>query len=81
MQVPHPERAAIIPAQGLGFQGLRRVKVNIGILNVREGPGLSSRIVGTLKRNEIVEIQREMSGWGEVGFNRWVMLSYTLPAG
>ena len=80
LQVPNPERAAVIPVQGLGFQGLRRVKVNIGILNVREGPGLSNRIVGTLKRNEIIEIQREVSGWGEVGFNRWVMLSYTLPA-
>jgi hypothetical protein len=79
LQVPNPERAAIIPVQGIGFQGLRRVKVNIGILNVREGPGLSNRIVGTLKRNEIIEIQREVSGWGEVGFNRWVMLSYTLP--
>lgn len=79
LQVANPERAAIVPVQGIGFQGLRRVKVNIGVLNVREGPGLSSRIVGTLKRNEIVEIQREVSGWGEVGFNRWVMLRYTLP--
>lgn len=78
-KVRNPERSAIIPVQGLGFQGLRRVKVNIGILNVREGPGLNHRIVGTLKRNEIIEIQREVSGWGEVGFNRWVMLSYTLP--
>jgi len=79
LQTPNPERAAIIPVQGIGFKGLRQVKVNIGALNVRSGPGTTNRIVGSLKRGEIVELQRELSGWGEIGLNRWIMLSYTLP--
>jgi hypothetical protein len=78
LDVPNPERSAIIPVSGIGFQGLRRVKVNLGVLNVRSGPGMNMSIVGTLKRNDIVEVQREMNGWGEIGFNRWILLSYTI---
>lgn len=78
--LPNPERSAIIPVSGIGFQVLRRVKVNIATLNVRSGPGLGYNIVSTVKRNDILEIQREMSGWGEIGLNRWVSLSYTVPA-
>ncbi len=77
--LPNPERSAIIPASGIGFQMSRKVQVNITTLNVRNGPGLGNTLVGTLKKGEIVDVQREMSGWGEIGFNRWILLSYTLP--
>jgi hypothetical protein len=77
---PNPERAAIIPLVGIGFQVTRRVKINFSSLNVRSGPGLSYAAVGVLKKGDIVEIQREASGWGEISYNRWILLSYTLPA-
>ena len=78
LEMPNPERSAILPLAGIGFKGTRQVKVNIGVLNVRSGPGTSMKIVGTLKRGEIVDIQRELSGWGEIGIDRWIALSYTV---
>lgn len=78
-QVPNPERSAIIPVAPIGSKPSRRVRVNAPALNVREGPGINHRIVGTLKLNETVEIQREVNGWGAMSSNRWVMLSYTVP--
>jgi uncharacterized protein YgiM (DUF1202 family) len=76
--IPNPERSAIIPAAGIGFQMTRKVRVNITILNVRSGPGLNNPLVGTVKKGEILEISREMTGWGEIGFNRWISLVYTV---
>lgn len=78
--LPNPERSAIIPVSGIGFQIVRKVKVNINSLNIRNGPGLGYTVVGALKRNAIAEIQRELNGWGELGLNRWILLSYTVPA-
>ncbi len=75
---PNPERAAIIPLAGVGFQATRKVKINFSSLNVRSGPGLSYSAVGVLKKGDIVEIQREASGWGEISYNRWILLSYTI---
>jgi hypothetical protein len=78
--IPNPERSAIIPTAGIGFQMTRRVKVTIPSLNVRTGPGLNNQAVGTVKKGEILEVTREMSGWGEIGLNRWVLLTYTVAA-
>ncbi len=78
--LPNPERSAIIPMTGIGFQMTRKVKVNIPTLNIRSGPGMNNQIVGTAKKSEILEVTREMGGWGEVGYNRWVLLTYTVAA-
>lgn len=77
--LPNPERSLIIPNLGIGFQVLRQVKVNVSSLNVRSGPGLNHGIVDTVKLGMILDVTREMSGWGEIGFNRWVSLSLTTP--
>lgn len=77
---PNPERSAIIPTTGIGFQVSRKVKVNIASLNVRTGPGLNMPVTGNVKMGEIYPITREVNGWGEIGFNRWIKLSYTVAA-
>lgn len=77
---PNPERSAIIPLAGLGFQVARKVKINTSSLNVRSGPGLNMSVVGSVKRGQIYSITREVNGWGEIGFNQWIKLSYTVAA-
>jgi len=77
---PNPERSAIIPAVGIGYHMERAVVINTPTLNVRLGPGLGSKIVGTVKKGQMVKVTREMNGWGEIGTDQWIYLSYTLPA-
>ena len=79
--LPNPERSAILPTAGIGFSLVRKVKVNLGSLNVRSGPGATYQVVGVVQRNQVLEITNELAGWGKIGENRWVMLSYTVPAG
>ena len=75
---PNPERSAIIPTNGLGLGLSRKVRVNIALLNVRSGPNTSYSVVGTLKKDQVVDIYRELNGWGDLGNNTWILLSYTL---
>jgi hypothetical protein len=75
---PNPERSAIIPVMGIGFQVSRMVKINISSLNVRTGPGLNMPVAGAVKKGEIYPISREVNGWGEIGLNQWIKLSYTV---
>jgi hypothetical protein len=77
---PNPQRSAIIPAVGLGYHMERSVIVNIPTLNVRLGPSLGSAVVGALKKGQVVKITREVNGWGLIDTDRWIFLSYTLPA-
>jgi hypothetical protein len=77
---PNPERAAIIPRTGVGFRLIRKVKVNISSLNVRKEPMPGAKLLGTLKRDQIVEITREMNGWGEIPDVGWISLTYTVAA-
>jgi len=77
---PNPERSAVIPTTGIGFQVSRKVKVNISSLNVRSGPGVNMNWAGTVKKGEVYALTREVNGWGEIGFNRWIKLDYTVTA-
>jgi hypothetical protein len=77
---PNPERSAIIPAVGLGYRMERLVVVTIPALNVRVGPGLGNKIVGTVRKGQVLNVIREVNGWGEIDVDRWIYLSYTLPA-
>ncbi|GAB4490396.1 MAG: hypothetical protein Fur0016_28640 [Anaerolineales bacterium] len=79
-KVRNPERSAIIPTAGIGFRLSRRVKVNVSALNVRAANALTAPIVRVLKQGEVVEITREMGGWGEIEGLGWVVLSYTVAA-
>jgi hypothetical protein len=75
---PNPERSAIIPTSGIGFQVSRKVKITITSLNVRSGPGFNMGIVGLVRKDEVYAISHEANGWGEIGFNRWIKLAYTV---
>jgi hypothetical protein len=75
--LPNPERSAIIPTAGIGFRLARRARITAQALYVRSAPNVNSKIVATLRRNDIVEIQREMAGWGEIGTDRWISIAYT----
>jgi hypothetical protein len=77
---PNPERSAIIPLVGLGYRMQKPVVINAPSLNVRSGPGLNNPIVGSLKKGQMVQVTREVNGWGEIGKDQWIYLSYTLPA-
>lgn len=77
---PLPERSAILPSLGLGFSLTRRVRVSNSTLNVRSGPGLNYQPLKMLKVNEIVEVDRELNGWGQVTGVGWIALAYTVPA-
>jgi hypothetical protein len=77
-ELPNPERSAIIPVAGIGFRMARMVRINIASLYVRSGPGPSYGSVGSVRKDEVYEISREMNGWGEIGDNRWISLTYTV---
>lgn len=76
-ELPNPERSAIIPTAAIGFRLTRRVRVTAQALNVREAPNASSKVVASLRKDDIVDIQRELGGWGEIGEKRWISLAYT----
>ena len=83
---PNPARAAIIPTGGIGFKVVRRVRVKIATLNVRSGPSTNNTIVSTLKMNQVVELNRETNGWGQINApqtildKQWISLAYVAPA-
>lgn len=79
-QSPIPERSALIPANALGFRLARRARVNILSLNIRREPALNAPLVGTLRKDQVVETTRELNGWGEIPGVGWIMLSYTVAA-
>ena len=45
-------------------------------LNVRKGPGTNYGIVGALSYNAKVTILAKKNGWGKIGSNKWVSLTY-----
>jgi len=77
---PNPQRSAIIPTVGLGYHVERSVVVNISSLNVRSGPGLGNVVLGSIKRGQVVQVLREVNGWGEIEADHWIFLYYTVPA-
>lgn len=78
---PNPERSAILPIASIGAPLTRRVKVHVSALNVRASASLSAPILRVLKQGEVVELAREVNGWGELaGGSGWILLSYTVPA-
>ncbi len=79
-QFPNPTRSAIIPAAGLGYPMERPVVVNSPTLNVRSMPGFAGKVVGSLKKGQVVHVTREVNGWGAIGRDQWISLGYTVPA-
>ena len=51
-------------------------KVTANSLNVRYGPGINYQIVSSKKMGDIVTVSASYNGWGKIGNNQWVSLSY-----
>lgn len=75
-ELPQPEYAAIVPLGAIGARLSRRAKVTAENLNVRAAPQAAGAPVAVLKKGNVVEIRREVSGWGELGVNRWISLKF-----
>lgn len=67
------ERAVLVPRQQL----IRRVRVTAASLNIHEQPGEGTNAVGTAEMGDLFEVTRQQNGWGQVGEQRWINLSYT----
>ena len=67
------ERAALVPR----LQLVRRVRVTANLLNVHSQPGANALLAGTVSQGELFEITTQKNGWGKIGQDRWISLSYT----
>ena len=66
------ERAALVPRMQL----IRRVKIAAATLNVRRQPNDETTLAGTVSSGDVFEVTAQMDGWGKIGENRWISLSY-----
>jgi len=67
------ERAVLVPR----LQLVRRVRVTANLLNVHSQPGPNALLAGTVSQGELFEITTQVNGWGKIGEDRWISLSYT----
>jgi hypothetical protein len=67
------ERAILVPR----LQLVRRVRVTASPLNVHAQPDANALLAGTVGQGEIFEITTQNNGWGKIGEDRWISLSYT----
>ena len=67
------ERAILVPR----LQLVRRVRVTANLLNVHTQPGANALLAGTVSLGELFEIKTQQNGWGKIGEDRWISLSYT----
>ena len=55
-----------------------KVKITADVLRVRQNPTTDSKIMKTVKRNEVYTIVHENNGWGKLkSGDGWISLSYT----
>jgi hypothetical protein len=55
------------------------VKINTAVLNYRSGPGVSFKVNGQVKKNEVYTIVEERNGWGKLKSGAgWINLKYTI---
>jgi len=67
------ERAILVPR----LQLVRRVRVTANLLNVHSQPDANALLAGTVSLGELFEITTQENGWGKIGEDRWISLSYT----
>jgi len=72
-QAPGFERAILVPR----LQLVRRVRVTANLLNVHSQPGANALLSGTVSQGDLFEITTQENGWGKIGEDRWISLSYT----
>jgi len=54
-----------------------KVKVMHPSLRIRHAPNTQAEVVGLITDQGIYTIFDEVNGWGMIGENKWIMLSYT----
>lgn len=54
-----------------------KVKVMHPSLRIRRAPNTQAEVVGLITDQGIYTILDEVNGWGMIGENKWIMLSYT----
>jgi hypothetical protein len=67
------ERVALVPR----LQLIRRVRATAATLNVRKQPNGTAALAGTVRLGDVFEITTQKDGWGKIGEDRWISLSYT----
>ncbi len=72
-QADRQEKSILVPRQQL----IRRVQVTVTSLNIYGQPNASTDPVGTAISGELFEITTQNNGWGKIGEDRWISLSYT----
>lgn len=55
-----------------------KIKVNHPALRIRRAPNTQAEVVGVIRDEGRYEILDEVNGWGMIGENQWIMLSYTM---
>lgn len=71
-QASGAERAALVPRMQL----IRRIKITAATLNVRQEPNDETSLAGTVTAGDVYEVSAQRDGWGKIGENRWINLSY-----
>jgi uncharacterized protein YraI len=79
-QVPPPPPEN--PDPSVPPEGAPEYFVNVGVLNVRSGPGTSYKIVGWLNRNTVVKIDKIQDQWAHLeGGTSWAWGPYLTAVG
>ena len=61
----------------MGF--VNQIKVATKLLNCRFQPSMSSKIMGTIKMDEVHNVVAEQNGWGQLENGTWINLKFTVP--
>ena len=61
----------------MGF--VNQIKVATKLLNCRFQPSMSSKIMGTIKMDEVHNVVAEQNGWGQLENGIWINLKFTVP--
>ena len=61
----------------MGF--VNQIKVATKLLNCRFQPSMSSKIIGTIKMDEVHNVVAEQNGWGQLENGTWINLKFTVP--
>jgi predicted double-glycine peptidase len=72
-----PQRSAIIPTSPIGVKTVKRVRITVSRLNVRQGPGTNYPVAGSATLKQEYDLISEANGWGEISTGHWISLSYT----
>lgn len=73
---PKPEPAQVETVEVEEKPNTYRARVTAALLNVRERPSKASKPIRTIGANDIVEIVENVSGWGKLSGEGYVMLKF-----